>query len=130
MAEPGSNEIGVEQVNKPVVVLRDTEGRVQAVGATKEEAEERKKKLDETPMANEDPNREADGPNPEWIEARAEAFGLTLEQYQALAKQGVEDIGELVAKYGVEGARKMIEVDEGLREGERVHRELDGEFDE
>jgi len=114
-------ERGIEQVSK-LVVLRDDRGKIEAVGATQEEAEERKRKLDETPKANEDPNRESDGPNPEWIKVRAEAIGLTLEQYQALVDQKVEDIGELVACYGVDGAVRMIEVDMRLRDGEKRHR--------
>ncbi|MBU1070876.1 hypothetical protein KKG65_00505 [Patescibacteria group bacterium] len=113
-----------------LIVLRDDEGKVRAVGTTQEEAEARMKKLGETPMDSQDPHRTADGPSPDWIEARAGSLGLTLEQYQGLAGQGVEDIGELVATYGVEGAIKTIEAGKDLKEGEIVHEEVGKAFGE
>lgn len=64
----------------------------------------------------------ADSPNLELIYIQgAERTGLTPAEYQNLTEQGVQDIDALVKEAGLSGARKLIELDRNLRQGEKDH---------
>lgn len=87
--------------DKPAVVKTDPEtGRVTAVGENEEEMWARQDKLDKTPMSIADPETGAQTVNPAWLEAKAEALGLTTDGYQKLVAEGVTDVGEYVGKTG------------------------------
>ena len=70
----------------------------------------------------------ADAPNPEYtaIEVAIDT-GLTPEECQNLAQQGVQDIRFVVTIAGVEAARAMVRLDERLQKGEREFRGGDGD---